>query len=59
MLIVDKGNVITKASVDVSQGLVHGHVYETSAKAVMREDEQHGLHQLVEFVQSLRKKPNT
>lgn len=35
--------VITKASVDISHSLVHGHVYETSAQAVMGEDEQHGL----------------
>lgn len=34
---------ITKSSVDVSHCLVHGHVYEASAQAVMGEDEQHGL----------------
>lgn len=33
----------TKASEDVCHGLVHGHVYETSAQAVMGEEEQHGL----------------
>lgn len=31
---------ITKAGVDVGHRLVHGHVYETSAEAVMRKDEQ-------------------
>lgn len=35
--------VLTKASVDISHSLVHGHVYETSAQAVMWEDEQHSL----------------
>lgn len=34
---------ITKASVDIGHSLVHGHVYETSAQAIMGEDEQHGL----------------
>lgn len=43
----------TKASIDVSHSLVHGHVDEASAQAVMGEDEQHGLQQLVELVQSL------
>lgn len=32
---------VTKAGVDVSHRLVHGHVYEASAEAVMRKDEQH------------------
>lgn len=44
---------ITKASVDISHSLIHGHVYETSAQAVMGEDEQKGLQQLVDLVQSL------
>lgn len=35
--------LITKASVDVSHSLVHGHVYEASAQAVMGEDEQQSL----------------
>lgn len=48
---------ITKASVDISHSLAHGHVYETSAQAVMGKDEQHSLQQLVEFVQSLDRKP--
>lgn len=47
-------NVFTEACIDVSQSLVHGHVYETSAQAVMREDEQQSLQQLVELVQSLK-----
>lgn len=34
---------ITKASVDISHSLVHGHVYKTSAQTIMGEDEQHGL----------------
>lgn len=34
---------ITKSSEDVSHCLVHGHIYETSAQAVMGEDEQHSL----------------
>lgn len=34
---------ITKASVDISHSLVHGHVYKTSAQAIMREDEQRSL----------------
>lgn len=32
---------LTKAGVDVGHRLVHGHVYETSAEAVMRKEEQH------------------
>ena len=36
-------SAVTKAGVDVSHSLVHGHVYETSSQAVMGEDEQHGL----------------
>lgn len=35
--------VITKTNVDISQSLVHGHVYETSSKTVMGEDKQHAL----------------
>lgn len=34
---------ITKASVDISHSLVHSHVYETSAQAVMGEEEQYSL----------------
>lgn len=45
--------VFTEASVDVSYGLVHGHVDEASAQAVMGEDEQHRLQELIESVQSL------
>lgn len=48
--------VITKASIDISHSLVHGHVYEASAQAVMGEDEQNGLQQLVKPVQSLDRK---
>lgn len=46
---------LTKAGVDVGHRLIHGHVYETSAEAVMRKDEQHWLEQLVELVESLER----
>lgn len=42
--------VLTKVSIDVAHSLVHSHIYETPAQAVMGEDEQHGLQELVEFV---------
>lgn len=48
---------LTKASKDITHSLVHGHVYEPSAQAVMRKDEQGRLQQLVEFVQSLNREP--
>lgn len=45
--------VFTKLSVDVGYSLVHGHVNEASAQAVMGEEQQHSLQELVEFVESL------
>lgn len=42
--------LFTKMSIDISHSLVHSHIYETSSQAVMGEDEQHSLQELIEFV---------
>lgn len=49
--------IITKAGIDITYSLVHSHVYETSAQAVMGEHQHHPLQQLVEPIQSLDRNP--
>ena len=50
---VTKHKARTESGVDVGDGLVHGHVYQAPAQAVVGEGKQQALKQLVTLVQAL------